>query len=564
MDGWVTIGTKLDDSGIDKGISKVEKDLQVAQKEADRLHNRLSNLRNELKSMPRWKLDSPDAKRLEEQISKTEIALDKAGNKTDELMIKMDALNSKRFDSIKGSINGAGKSINNIIKKVGKWAIAIFGIRTAYLGIRKIIDMVSQGNEQIQTNLKYIQWAVAQAFKPIVEWIIKGVYNLLNLLNLVLQRLFKFNIFANSSAKAFQEANKSAKELKKTTAGFDEMNVVGNSNMNSNLLPSVDLSQMQGETPKWLEWMLDNGDIIKGILFGIGAGLLAVKLGFSGLKSLGIGILIAGIIVLIENLLKYLKDPSWENFGGVIKGIGIILLGLGIIIGNIPLIIAGVLTIIAGLIIQHWDKIKVFLEKVWNWIDDKLKWIEKKFGLVGQMMTDPFRIAIDTIKNLFYGLFKGIKDILDGIIKIFKGDFKGGLISIGKGILNILISLINTFINGLNIMISPIRALIVGIGKVIGKNFTMQNIKIPTIKYLKTGGIVNLPNKGVPVGTARAGESGIEGVIPLTDSQAMETLGSAIGRYITVNLNNITNLDGRKINQQLKKIDSSADFILNR
>ena len=30
------------------------------------------------------------------------------------------------------------------------------------------------------------------------------------------------------------------------------------------------------------------------------------------------------------------------------------------------------------------------------------------------------------------------------------------------------------------------------------------------------------------------GESGAEGVIPLTDSQAMETLGNAIGRYITI------------------------------
>ena len=72
---------------------------------------------------------------------------------------------------------------------------------------------------------------------------------------------------------------------------------------------------------------------------------------------------------------------------------------------------------------------------------------------------------------------------------------------------------------------------------------------LPTFKLprLKAGGIINLPGRGIPVGggTAIGGESGREGVIPLTDSQAMETLGEAIGRYITINAN-ITNTMNRK------------------
>lgn len=81
---------------------------------------------------------------------------------------------------------------------------------------------------------------------------------------------------------------------------------------------------------------------------------------------------------------------------------------------------------------------------------------------------------------------------------------------------------------------------------------------------LAVGGIVNNPGRGVPVGKAIAGEVSKEGVIPLTDSQAMEELGSAIGRYITINLTNNTNLDGKTIARQQNKISANKEFAMNR
>lgn len=80
---------------------------------------------------------------------------------------------------------------------------------------------------------------------------------------------------------------------------------------------------------------------------------------------------------------------------------------------------------------------------------------------------------------------------------------------------------------------------------------------------LASGGIVNMPNKGTLVGSAIAGESGREGVIPLTDSQAMETLGEAIGRYITINANITNTMNGRVISKQLQKIQNDRDFAYN-
>lgn len=80
---------------------------------------------------------------------------------------------------------------------------------------------------------------------------------------------------------------------------------------------------------------------------------------------------------------------------------------------------------------------------------------------------------------------------------------------------------------------------------------------------LATGGIINQPGRGVPVGGAIAGEAGAEGIIPLTDSQAMETLGESIGRYITINANIQNNMNGRVISRALQQIQGNRDFAYN-
>ena len=66
------------------------------------------------------------------------------------------------------------------------------------------------------------------------------------------------------------------------------------------------------------------------------------------------------------------------------------------------------------------------------------------------------------------------------------------------------------------------------------------------------------------VGSAIAGESGREGILPLTDSQAMEQLGEAIGRYITINANITNTMNGRIISRELQKINNEESFAYNR
>ena len=80
---------------------------------------------------------------------------------------------------------------------------------------------------------------------------------------------------------------------------------------------------------------------------------------------------------------------------------------------------------------------------------------------------------------------------------------------------------------------------------------------------LKVGGIINMPNKGTMLGSAIGGESGREGVIPLTDQQAMAELGAEIGRNVVVNLTNITKVGNRQIAREIKQINAEQEFAFN-
>jgi hypothetical protein len=97
-----------------------------------------------------------------------------------------------------------------------------------------------------------------------------------------------------------------------------------------------------------------------------------------------------------------------------------------------------------------------------------------------------------------------------------------------------------------------------------GKGFSNKLKSIWSGKKLATGGIVNMPGKGVPIGGALTGEVSKEGVIPLTDSQAMQELGQTIGKYITVNNHITTTLNGRVIGREMQKSYAEGDFAFNK
>lgn len=93
----------------------------------------------------------------------------------------------------------------------------------------------------------------------------------------------------------------------------------------------------------------------------------------------------------------------------------------------------------------------------------------------------------------------------------------------------------------------------------------LRHLNTFNLPRLKTGAIVNMPNRGTLVagGRAIAGEAGHEGIIPLDDNQAMAQLGAEIGRNVVVNLTNITKVGNRQIAREIKQINAEQEFAFN-
>lgn len=89
---------------------------------------------------------------------------------------------------------------------------------------------------------------------------------------------------------------------------------------------------------------------------------------------------------------------------------------------------------------------------------------------------------------------------------------------------------------------------------------TLPTFNLPR---LAVGGIVNMPNRGTMIGGAIAGESGREGVLPLTDTQAMAELGREIGRWININATIPVSVGNRQIAREIRKINAEDDFAYN-
>lgn len=520
------------------------------------------------------------------KINRVYTKLEQVKNKQTENNAKMlefrQQIEQVNMNKIQSGIDNVGKGISNQVKKIGKLGLAVVGIRSAWYAVRGAISSVTQYNDQVSADFEYMRFAIAQMLLPAVQQLVKILYTVLSYVNAITSAWFGINLFSNASAKAFQKMNKSAsgtakatKEIQKSLQGFDEMNVLSdNSDSGSSaggvMSPSFDLSSMQAEVPTWLKWIIDNKDLILSTLGGIQAGILAFKLGLSGIKSLGIGIMVTGIILTIQTLLKYIKEPSWENFGKIISGIGLIILGLGTIIVGVPAIIAGAITAIVGLVVSNWEKIKGKLDEAINWMTSKTDWVKENFGIVGEFIWKKIIEYISLLKNALDEVFKFAKNIFDGILQVFKGIFTGDMKTVLNGFkqifktifdalwgiakypLNLIIKGINSLIRGANKIKFNIPDWVPGLG---GMNF---GFNIPQIPLLARGTVVSRPTPAI------IGEAGAEAVIPLENNlEWLDKMADMISNKIGGNGNVNVYLDGRLIQRQMAKRNEQLAFATN-
>lgn len=560
--------------------------------------------------------DIEDAKLLKEEIIKTVKEIEKLTGKK---------IHIKGITDVKRDVDGIGNGIEKVIKKVGRWGLAIFGIRSAYMFIRQSMSVLSEHNEKLAADIQNIRYALASALQPVIEWIIQLVYKLLQYLAIIIKAFTGRNIFENAN-KGLKKAVGSAKELKKQLASFDEMNILNKNNGSGGsggASPSVDLTKL-GDEPGWAKFLVKYKEPILAILAGIVATLVAMKLGFKAIKALGIGIAVAGLVYAIEKLLDFLKDPTFENFIGILEGIAIAVAGVAIAIGAWPVAVGAAIALVIIEIVKHFDEIRGLFYKLLDWMDKNvLGTLRKIFGPVGDIIYAPFEFVVTMIKSLFENLFGGIRKIIEGIIDIFKGNFWDGVKKIFGGLGDILMAPFNALLDGVRTVMNRIKDFLQGIynwiyekiispissklsslwnkvKQILGlqseaeKNANKYNaggggyasggggggsyggggsvgsrakggIFYPSLlPRLAVGGIVNNPGPGVPYNGAIIGERGAEAVVPLTDSQQMQLLGETIGRYITVNAKIPVYVGNRQVAREIRLIQAEDDYAFNR
>lgn len=495
MDGYVTIGTKLDTKGFDKEIAILE----------DKLNDIQSTL--QLADEDKTLFSTSEIKQMEAEAQKL-------GRRIDTLREKQRKIDSAGFLNMKGSIEDVGKGVQKVTSKIAKMALAVFGIRSAFMFVRNAINTISSDDAQLKADIDYMKNAIAYTLEPVVRGIVNLAKQLLFYIGYIIKAWTGKNIFENAN-KSLKNANGQAKKLQKTLAGFDEMNVLSDTSSSGGgaTAPSFDLTNPENiEPPAWIVWIAENKDTVIAGLLGIAAALLVVKLGITGL----VGGLITGLLVYM-----------------------------------------------VAMVIKNWNKIKEILSGVASWFYETIiKPVADFFTNLWDGIKNGVGIAIEWVKNKFSSIIDFFANLISKIVGLFKkiGTKVGEVI--GSAFKSVINAVLRTIENILNFPIRSINKLINVINKVPGINLgTLTEFSLPR---LAKGGIINMPGKGVPVGSAIGGERGQEGVIPLTDSQQMELLGEAIGKYININATIPVYVGNRQITREIRKINAEDDFAYNR
>ena len=565
MDGYITIGTKLDTASFDKEIAYVEAQMNDIQDKLIRVDVEGEEVGD---------------------VAKLEAQYEKLSKKLGQLNTKQKELNNADVKKLEQSIGDVSKKTSSVIASVGKWALAIFSVRSAYGAVTSAMSTLSQYDQGLKADLEYMRFAVAVALKPVIEAIVNLAYRLLSIVRSVGIALFNFDIFSEATAKNFQKINGNAQKLKKTITGFDEMNIINSAGTGGGggILPTGKIEIDEGIVEKigaikqaYLDMgtALENSDMFRSAFGAWGTFVEGVTRIVYGLFET-----IDGLMTLIVGIFTGDTEKMKEGLRLTIEGMLNMILGFGqVIVG----LLQGLIYEIGSAIVNVTNAIG----EIWAWIVSTILFgIQSIVGFFNTYLIQPIKTTLEKIGEVVGG---AIADVIIGVkntfrpianwmnkyvinpIRSFFGNLWTALKSGPKGFINYIIQSFESAINWVGQkftdMFNKISFTIpewipkIG-GQKWGLNLTYKPVKLPR---LAKGTILNNPGQGVLVGgRAIAGEAGREAYLPLSDTQLLEELGSTIGRYITINANITNTMNGRVISRELKRINASDNFAMNK
>lgn len=433
---------------------------------------------------------------------------EQTAQKTKKTTENVKELNRETKKTGKGlTLDGFNKGLEKMTSKIRRFGLSLLSIRSIWSLVSRASSAYLAQDTELSNKLQSAWVGLGAMLAPIIERIVDLIAKAVKYINIFIKALTGVDLLAKATAKSMGGTAKSAKSLNKALAGFDELQNldtqagggdVGGIAGGLEALNDVKINtDWADKIRRFGEWVKTNWPEVLASFLGLVTALkvlsplveqFGLKLG--GIKALGIGLMIWGIVYAVSSLIEYIKNPTFENFGKTLQGIGIAVLGLGLAFLGLPGIIAGAVVLVIGTILRFWDDIKAFFQNGIDWLKEKSDWIHNVFGEGIGSIYDFFIETLQNGLNFFDAMFTSIKGQFDGIIQfiegVFTGDwekawdgvkkgfsawwegikkmFKTGVIDMGKSVGNLIVGALKAVVNGILSQIeyklnAPIRAI---------------------------------------------------------------------------------------------------------
>ena len=316
---------------------------------------------------------------------------------------------SKEMSKASKTINGMGAALKKGIKKAGKLALAVIGIRAAYNAVRRAADAYLQDNENLKQQISSLWNVAGQAIGPFIEAMVKGISTIVVWVNALIKALTGVDLVAKANAAALKKQANATKEAAKAAqlAGFDEINKLNDDSSAGGSAAGTFDSSLAGDIPNFLEEVKKK--LLAGDFFGAG-------------ETLG------------DAFIKWIEDTDWTAVGtkiGECLG-GAIGFALGLITKIDPFTIHRAVT---GLIGGLFDGLAEQIQK-WDW--EKIGAAIVNATIFGLLASNPAALIIYTLltpegADLTKGVSKFIGSLIGGLLKGLVGSAKR-IAEIGKNL----------------------------------------------------------------------------------------------------------------------------------
>lgn len=401
-------------------------------------------------------LDGKYAKITDKVIAQTS-ALDAAKQKAGELTEQITSASgaTERMEAaakkVSDSMNTFSKRVSGLFKRVLVFSL----ITRALQSLRTWLGKTIMQNEEARAAVARLKAAFLTLAQPILQVVIPVFVKLVNILTQVVTAIAKFfgmlsgkSWSAQKSAaqglneeqKALEGVGSAAEDASKSMASFDEINQLTDNTASGSGGGGGAASTEIAPDFSNLDMAEDKLHDILGLVGAIAAGLLAWKIASLFTNDLskiwGIALAVAGAFALVYFWLDAWNNGiDLQNFLGMLAGLAALAVGLAIAFGPIA---AGIALVVGGLAMLVVG-IKDVIENGFNLVNTLTTIAGLLAAGIGiSLLTGswiPLLIAgflaalVALVSFTGHGeeLIQGLKNIIDGFGKFFKGVFTGDM-----------------------------------------------------------------------------------------------------------------------------------------